>query len=62
MPAKLILQSEAHGAFRISDELPLVGSYLLALPGRTHRHRLLTPLSYRGSTSSVLEFLRRARL
>jgi len=31
--AQLILQSEEHGVFRIPDELPHVGDYLLAVPG-----------------------------
>ena len=62
MPAKLVLQSEEHGVLRISDELPRVDGYLLAVRVRTHQHWLHTPGSYRGSTSSVLEDLRRARL
>jgi D-serine deaminase-like pyridoxal phosphate-dependent protein len=31
--AQLILQSEEHGVFRFSGELPRVGDYLLAMPG-----------------------------
>jgi D-serine deaminase-like pyridoxal phosphate-dependent protein len=42
--AKLILQSEEHGVFRISGELPYVGDYLLAVPG----HICPTTICYPG--------------
>ena len=42
--AQLILQSEEHGVFRISGELPPVGDYLLAVPG----HICPTTIRYPG--------------
>ncbi len=42
--AQLILQSEEHGVFRISGELPRVGDYLLAVPG----HICPTTICYPG--------------
>ncbi len=42
--AQLILQSEEHGVFRISGELPRVGDYLLAVPG----HVCPTTVCYAG--------------
>lgn len=42
--AKLILQNEEHGVFRIPGELPLVGDYLLAVPG----HICPTTIRYPG--------------
>ena len=42
--AQLILQSEEHGVFRISGELPRVGAYLLAVPG----HICPTTICYPG--------------
>jgi len=43
--AELVSQSEEHGVFRISDELPFVGDYLLAVPG----HICPTTIRYPGS-------------
>jgi len=43
--AELVLQSEEHGVFRISGELPPVGDYLLAVPG----HICPTTIRYPGS-------------
>jgi D-serine deaminase-like pyridoxal phosphate-dependent protein len=42
--ARLLLQSEEHGVFRISGELPRVGDYLLAVPG----HICPTTICYPG--------------
>ena len=42
--AKLVLQSEEHGVFRISGKLPRVGDYLLAVPG----HICPTTIRYPG--------------
>jgi D-serine deaminase-like pyridoxal phosphate-dependent protein len=42
--ARLILQHEEHGVFRISGELPRVGDYLLAVPG----HICPTTIRYPG--------------
>ncbi len=42
--AQLILQSEEHGVFRISGNLPRVGDYLLAVPG----HICPTTIRYPG--------------
>ena len=42
--AKLILQNEEHGVFRIPGELPRVGDYLLAVPG----HICPTTIRYPG--------------
>ncbi len=42
--AKLVHQSEEHGVFRISGELPRVGDYLLAVPG----HICPTTIRYPG--------------
>ena len=41
---KVIAQSEEHGVFRISGELPRVGDYLLAVPG----HICPTTIRYPG--------------
>jgi len=43
--AELVSQSEEHGVFRISGELPFVGDYLLAVPG----HICPTTIRYPGS-------------
>jgi D-serine deaminase-like pyridoxal phosphate-dependent protein len=43
--AQLVSQSEEHGVFRISGELPCVGDYLLAVPG----HVCPTTIRYPGS-------------
>ena len=42
--AQLIRQSEEHGVFRISGELPRVGDYLLVVPG----HVCPTTIRYPG--------------
>lgn len=42
--AEMVWQSEEHGMFRISGELPLVGDYLLAVPG----HICPTTIRYPG--------------
>jgi D-serine deaminase-like pyridoxal phosphate-dependent protein len=42
--ARLILQDEEHGVFRITGELPEVGDYLLAVPG----HICPTTIRYPG--------------
>jgi D-serine deaminase-like pyridoxal phosphate-dependent protein len=42
--AELISQSEEHGVFRVSGELPPVGAYLLAVPG----HICPTTIRYPG--------------
>ncbi len=42
--AELVSQSEEHGIFRISGDLPLVGDYLLAVPG----HICPTTIRYPG--------------
>lgn len=42
--AKLILQDEEHGVFRLSGELPHIGDYLLAVPG----HICPTTIRYPG--------------
>jgi len=42
--AKLVAQSEEHGVFRFSGELPLVGDYVLAVPG----HICPTTIRYPG--------------
>lgn len=61
--ARLILQSEEHGVFRIAGELPHVGDYLLAIPG----HICPTTIRYPGShvidaTGKVVDyFLHTAR-
>jgi D-serine deaminase-like pyridoxal phosphate-dependent protein len=43
--AELVSQSEEHGVFRMSGELPAVGDYLLAVPG----HICPTTIRYPGS-------------
>ena len=55
--AKLVQQSEEHGVFRISGELPRVGDYLLAVPG----HICPTTIRYPGihvldSAGQVVEY------
>jgi len=55
--AQLILQSEEHGVFRLSGELPLVGDYLLAVPG----HICPTTVCYPGihvldTTGEVVDY------
>jgi len=42
--AELVAQSEEHGVFHISGELPTVGDYLLAVPG----HICPTTIRYPG--------------
>ncbi len=42
--AQLVSQSEEHGVFRVSDDLPRVGDYLLAVPG----HICPTTIRYPG--------------
>ena len=44
-PATLIGQTEEHGVFRLPEELPEVGTYLLAVPG----HICTTTIRYPGS-------------
>ena len=41
--AQFVLQSEEHGVFRISGELPRVGDYLLAVPGHICTTTVLHP-------------------
>ena len=41
--AQLIQQSEEHGVFRIPGELPVVGDYLLAVPGHICSTTILYP-------------------
>ena len=42
--ARLVLQAEEHGVFQVPGELPLVGDYLLAVPG----HICPTTICYPG--------------
>jgi D-serine deaminase-like pyridoxal phosphate-dependent protein len=41
--AELVSQSEEHGVFRVPDELPKVGDYLLAVPGHICPTTILYP-------------------
>jgi D-serine deaminase-like pyridoxal phosphate-dependent protein len=55
--AELVAQSEEHGVFRFSGELPSVGEYLLAVPG----HICPTTIRYPGShvidsTGEVIDY------
>ena len=56
--AELVSQSEEHGVFRISGELPFVGDYLLAVPGHIS---VPTTIRYPGihvidSTGKVVDY------
>ena len=55
--AELVLQNEEHGVFRMPDELPEVGDYLLAIPGHIGPTTVCYPGSYViDSAGSVSDF------
>ena len=55
--AQFVLQSEEHGVFRISGELPRVGDYLLAVPGHICTTTVLHPgIHVLDSAGEVVDF------